>query len=80
MKKFKFDYMDIIEKDDGRFVVYGYDTFPRDSVMAGQSRKNYLDSFYSLEEAQKAYPKVELGHQLMQPENTFDHLPEGGDL
>jgi hypothetical protein len=78
-KEKKYDWLDIIEKQDGRFVVYGYDEYPHSSVLAGQTRKNFLDAFYSLEEAEKAYPDAGLSHSMLQPENSFDHLPDDSD-
>ena len=40
--------------------VYKYDRYPRHSVLAGQTRRLFLDSFLTLEEAQKAYPDAEV--------------------
>ncbi len=74
----KFEYLDIIEKADG-FKVYGYDTYKKGSVLAGQTRINFLDSFYTLEEAKEVYPQAGLSHSLLQPQNTYDHLSEDGD-
>jgi len=75
----KFDYMHILEDQYGRFAVKGYDTWGRGSVLEGQTRTNFIDAFDSLEEAQKAYPEAELSHELMEPENTYDHLPDDQD-
>jgi len=44
-----------------KFTVYGYDIYPEDSVLAGQHRRCYLESYDSLEEAKKAYPMAETG-------------------
>jgi len=38
--------------------VYEYDEYPMSSVLAGQSRRTWLDEFDSLEEAQAAYPNA----------------------
>lgn len=38
------------------FGVYAYDTFPASSVLAGQQRRSFLDSFDTLDEAQAEYP------------------------
>ena len=39
-----------------RWTVYEHGTYERGSVLAGQSRRIWLDVFETLEEAQKAYP------------------------
>lgn len=39
--------------------VYRYDVFPEYSVLAGQVRRAFLDSFPTLTEAQAAYPSAE---------------------
>ena len=60
--------------------VYRYDTYPRSSVLAGQMRRKWLDSFDTLEEAKEKYPDAPVqygsGHQ---PPN-LSHLPDGPDL
>jgi hypothetical protein len=38
--------------------VYAYDTHPENSVLAGQPRRRFLDSFDTLAEARRAYPKA----------------------
>lgn len=70
----KFDYIYIVQGDYG-YSVKGVDTFP-DGVLKGQVRKNFLDSFVTLEEAQKAYPNADFSHELLEPQNTFNHLPD----
>lgn len=77
----KYHYMHILnEQHKGYgFVVKGYDTYPRNSVLAGQTRINFVDSFDELEDAQKAYPEATLSNQYIEPQNTFNHLPDEGD-
>lgn len=36
--------------------VYKYDEYPESSVLAGQERRTFLDSFSTLAEAKAAYP------------------------
>lgn len=64
------------------FGVYEYSTYPRSSVLAGQERRMFLDSFETLAEAQAAYPTayVAPGTCFSPSANTFDHLSdsEGG--
>jgi hypothetical protein len=58
--------------------VYGYGVYPRSSVLAGQTRRVFLGSFATLEEAQAEYPDAELagcGYQAP----YLDHLPDDGD-
>jgi hypothetical protein len=39
--------------------VYGYGTYPNSSVLAGQERRSFLNSFPTLEAAQAAYPSAQ---------------------
>jgi len=73
----KYMWMEIVQKKD-RAVVYGYDYYPPSSVLAGQYRRNFIESFNGCIEAEEAYPEAGLGHELLQPENSFNHL-EGDD-
>jgi hypothetical protein len=41
---------------DDVYGVYRYDEWPADSVLAGQSRRTFVESFDTLEEAQAAHP------------------------
>ena len=61
----------------GGYTVYEYGVYPRSSVLAGQTRKTFIDMFDTLEQAKAAYPKAdaEVGGDVM---NTFDHL--SGDV
>ena len=65
-----------ILQGEHRSIVYGYDYYPPSSVLAGQYRRNFIESFPSVEEAQAAYPNTEIGHTLMQPQNSFNHLDD----
>jgi hypothetical protein len=38
--------------------VYSYDVFPEGSVLAGQERRRFVDSFPTLEEAQQNFPQA----------------------
>ena len=58
--------------------VYRYDTYPRSSVLTGQQRRQFMDSFQTLEEAQKAFPGAELcGCGFQEP--YINHLSNGPD-
>lgn len=63
----------------GKIVVHGWDMWPNSSVLAGQERKSFIDSFETEEDAQIAYPSAGASHEMMQPQNTFDHLPDDSD-
>jgi len=71
----KYDYYHILNQR-GVFVVKGYDTHPRHSVLAGQTRINYLDSFDTYEEAAEAYPEATDSNAYVEPVNTFGHLDD----
>lgn len=61
--------------------VYEYGTYPRSSVLAGQQRRRWLDSFETLAEAKAAFPEAEWqdNGSHFQPVSV-SHLPaEQGD-
>lgn len=55
------------------YSVYQFGTYEKGSVLAGQTRKRFLDGFDTLEEAQEAYPEATVGFR--DAGNTFGHLP-----
>ena len=59
--------------------VYKYDRYPRHSVLAGQQRRTFVDSFPTLAEAQAKFPaaKVVKGSGYLPPD--LSHLPDGPD-
>ncbi|RYU63775.1 hypothetical protein [Aliivibrio finisterrensis] len=63
----------------GGFDVYGWGIYPTSSVLAGQDCKTYFDYFETIEEVNKYYPDATASHKLMEPQNTFDHLPDTPD-
>lgn len=63
----------------GGFSVHAWGTYPSSSVLAGQSCKQFLNSFDTVGEVLEAYPNAQGSHPLMQRQNTFDHLPDGPD-
>jgi hypothetical protein len=50
------------------YAVYEYGVYPRSSVLAGRTRRVFLDSFETLESARKAYPDA--------AEQIFEPIPE----
>jgi hypothetical protein len=64
-----------IEKNaHGEFNVYQFDTYPDDSVLAGQTKKQFLDMYDTAELAKKDYPDAVKGYR--DAHNHFDHLPD----
>lgn len=54
--------------------------YPRSSVLAGQDRIVFVDSFDSREEAEKAYPNAQVTSEFTgAPRNYTDHLPGDDD-
>jgi len=58
----------------GGWSVYEFDVYPRSSVLAGQTRKRFINTYEKLEEAEKHYPSADVGHR--DAHNSFDHLPD----
>lgn len=57
--------------------VYQYDEYPEGSVLEGQQRRRFLNSFATLAEAQFMYPDAQIsGPQFQEP--SLNHL-EGDD-
>lgn len=46
------------------------------SVLAGQTKIQFVDSFDTLEAAQAAFPDATVTHELLMPMNSVDHLPD----
>jgi len=61
---------------DNSYTVYEWGVYPRDSVLAGQTRKSFLNSFETLPEATQAYPKADVMSHQVSAGNTVDHLPD----
>ena len=57
--------------------VYAWGTYDRSSVLAGQTKKQFVDGFDTLEEAQAAYPDVDVGFRSAH--NSVAHLPDPDD-
>lgn len=59
--------------------VYEYGVYPRSSVLAGQTKRTWLDAFDTLAEAKAAYPTARVvDHSDYAPPN-LSHLPDDGD-
>jgi hypothetical protein len=70
-------YQIISELGPEEFNVYEISTYGRSSVLAGQTRKVFLDSFRAYDDAAQAYPEAEPGY--CHPNNTVAHLPGPDD-
>lgn len=62
----------------GRYDVKRYtpNGYGPSSVLAGQTRIQWVESFDTLEEAKAKYPEAELSNEILAPRNTFNHLPD----
>lgn len=74
-----FKYIYITPSQYGGFSVKGVSTYEDSSVLAGQDKVVFLDNYETVEDAQKEYPEADYTHPLLEPQNTFDHLPDNGD-
>lgn len=63
----------------GRFAVYGYGTYPETSVLAGQTRRSFIDDFASLEEAKAAYPEATVSQSSGYRPPYLNHLSDSED-
>jgi hypothetical protein len=64
------------------YTVYEHSTYPRSSVLAGQPRRVFVETFATLAEAQAAFPAAEfLGHDggSTYAPPDLSHLPDDGD-
>ncbi|ABO60630.1 hypothetical protein LA345_39090 (plasmid) [Burkholderia vietnamiensis] len=61
------------------FVVYGWGEYPESSVLAGQTMKQFIDSFDTEEQARALYPQAEAGTHGRSAHNSVSHLPGEDD-
>lgn len=62
-----------------RIAVYEYDTYPRSSVLAGQTRRCFLDEFDTVEQARAAYPHATVCAGSGYTPPALAHLPGDDD-
>ncbi len=79
MSNEKFDYYTINLHDDEAASVFGWSTYERSSVLAGQPRKVYIESFDTLAEAEAAYPGAGISSRWTEPQISVSHLPGEDD-
>lgn len=58
----------------GGWSVYEFDVYPRSSVLSGQTRKRFINTYDSISEAEKHYPTADVCAR--DANNSFDHLPD----
>jgi len=61
------------------FMVYEHSTYERTSVLAGQPKRVYLNSFETVEEAQKAYPTAQVINGSTYAPPNLSHLRDDED-
>jgi hypothetical protein len=77
MPKKEFDYFTISHAKHGEgFDVHGWGTYARSSVLAGQPRKAWIESYETLEAAQAAYPGASMSSKWIEPQVSLSHLPD----
>ena len=75
----QWDYKTIRMTREDNWVVHGFKPYPRGSVLEGQEGKFFIDSYETLEEAQAEHPDAGMGHDLLDPMISLNHLPDDGD-
>jgi len=61
------------------YTVYGWGTYERSSVLAGQARKCYIESYDTEEEAKAAHPGAGFSSKWTEPQVNVNHLPGEDD-
>jgi hypothetical protein len=64
---------------NNKFTVYEHGVYPRSSVLAGQSKRMWLDDFETIEEAKAAYPEAKVVTGTTYAPPSLNHLPDDGD-
>ena len=75
-----FEYFTVRPDSRLGFIVHGFGTYEKSSVLAGQPQKIFLDSFDTREAALKVYPEAENGSGWTDPEVSLSHLPGENDF
>jgi hypothetical protein len=82
MPREKFDEMTVEFKGDGQslpYVVYGWGEYEESSVLAGQTRKVFINAFETEQAAREAYPQCSGGTNGRSANNSVAHLPGEND-
>jgi len=75
----QYDYCTLSWNERGGVNLYGWGTYGRSSVLAGQSKKCFLEMYDSQEEAEAKHPDLGFSSKWTEPRNTFNHLPDHQD-
>jgi hypothetical protein len=76
-----FDYYTISHSRHGDgFDVFGWGTYERSSVLAGQPKKVFLDAFETLEAAKAEFPTATMSSRWTEPQASLTHLPGEDDF
>lgn len=59
-----------------QYGVYEYSTYARSSVLAGQERRVFLDSYETLADAQAAFPRARVGNGCGYVAPSLHHLSD----
>lgn len=78
----QFHYLKLRHGRYGGVDVLGFGTYPKNSVLAGQTSKTFIDNFNTEAEARAAYPTVDgdFTHPLLGPRVSLNHLPGPDDM
>ena len=57
------------------FDVHGFYTASQSSVLAGQTLKQFIDSYDTIAQAQAAHPDANMGSSWTDPVVSVNHLP-----
>lgn len=72
----RYEYLTFQGNEYGGVSVYGWDTYPSHSVLAGQQRKTFLDMFDNATLALAEYPDAVGSHPLLERRISLHHLPD----
>lgn len=75
----QYDYCTLSFNEYGGINLYGWGTYGRSSVLAGQSKKQFLEMYDTKEEAEKLHPDLAFSSKWTEPQNSFNHLPDTQD-
>lgn len=78
-RKRPFEYYTMRVEPDGSVFVYGWGTYERSSVLAGQAQKINLGHFDTPEAAQALYGSMEFSSKWTEPQVSLNHLPDEND-
>lgn len=57
------------------FCIYGWSTYGKNSVLAGQPQKVFLDCYETQEKALAKFPQAQPSNKWLDPQVNLNHLP-----